>query len=67
MNKNTLFKSSHLKAADLESELITMVIRRVEVADLDSGDRPGRYRPSRNRAPKGSRQTAAQAAFNSTH
>ena len=64
MNINKLFKSNYLKAADLDEDLTTMVIDRVEVADLDSGGRPGRYQPSRNRAPIGSRQPAARAASN---
>ena len=39
MNINKLFKSNYLKAADLEEDLTTMVIDRVEVAEFDSGDK----------------------------
>ena len=39
MNITKLFKSNYLKAADLEEDLTTMVIDRVEVAEFDSGDK----------------------------
>ena len=40
MNINKLFKSNFLKAADLDDDLTTMVIDRVDVAEFDSGDKP---------------------------
>lgn len=43
MNINKLFKSNYLKAADLEEDLTTMVIDRVEVAEFDTGEKPVLY------------------------
>lgn len=40
MNINKLFKSNYLKAADLEEDMATMVIDRVDVADFDTGEKP---------------------------
>ena len=40
MKINKLFKSKYLKAADLDEDLTTMVISRVEVVDFDDGEKP---------------------------